>query len=143
MGTKETLLTDGAAFWARVEVVGRRTYHGLVTIESIGGAAFFRVDVPDKPEENREAVGYYSDTGGTRQYGRYRITEAPVAGQTILIGPGSIYQITPMDEASAKRLHFSSVTAEVVKAERIAEVLIEPSYDQPPVAVSDDDDSPF
>lgn len=52
-------LTEGASFWARVEVVGRRTYYGQVTVESLGGAAFFRVEIPEKPPGSREERGYH------------------------------------------------------------------------------------
>lgn len=113
-------LTEGASFWARVEVVGRRTYYGQVTVESLGGAAFFRVEVPEKPPGSREERCHYRlAEESTALWGRYRIHEGSVPGQTILIGTGSIYQITPMPEETVRKLHYECVTGEILSVERI------------------------
>ncbi len=123
--TAERLLTEQSAFWAHVEVIGRREHWGRVTIESIGGAAFFRVDVPDKPEvtERRRCYGRVEgDQEGVSQYGLYEVTEGPVAGQTYLIGTGSIYQITPVPEETARKQAASKVAGPVLKMVRIEEV---------------------
>lgn len=116
----EKFLTDGASFWARVEVVGRRTYYGQVTVESLGGAAFFRVEIPEKPPGSREESGYHRlAEESTALWGRYRIHEGSVPGQTILIGTGSIYQITPMAEETARKLHYEGINGETLGVERI------------------------
>lgn len=59
--------------WAIVEVMGHSSYSGLVTDYAVGGAAFVRVDVPEVD-------------------GR--------AGFTKLLGPSSIYAITPCSKES-------------------------------------------
>lgn len=64
------------ARWALVEVVGHNTFAGWVTEEVVAGTAFVRVDVP--------AVN-------------------GMAAFTKLIGPTSIYAITPMQEEAAMR----------------------------------------
>lgn len=118
-------LTEGASFWARVEVVGRRTYYGQVTVESLGGAAFFRVDIPEKPPGVREERGQYRLAEETMAvWGRYRIHEGSVPGQTILIGTGSIYQITPMPEEAARKLHYEGVNGETLSVERIEQTAL-------------------
>ena len=125
-------LTEGASFWARVEVVGRRTYYGQVTVESLGGAAFFRVEIPEKPPGSREERGYHRlAEESTALWGRYRIHEGSVPGQTILIGTGSIYQITPMPEETVKKLHYECVTGEVLSIERIENLTLPVEVDWP------------
>jgi len=74
--------------WAVVEVMGHKTYAGMVREEAIGSATFLRIDVPQTSE--RPAFTKY-------------------------IGTGSVYAITPTDEATAK-----------VAAERLAERPISP-----------------
>ncbi len=123
--TAERLLTERAEFWAHVEVIGRREHFGKVTIESIGGAAFFRVDVPDKPPVTERERGHYRVEGdqlGVHAYGYYEVTRGPVAGQTFLIGPGSIYQITPIPEEVARQQAGKRVQGEVLNVVRIEEV---------------------
>lgn len=96
----ERILTETAAFWARVEILGRRTYHGRVTVESLGGAALLRVDVPALPEITVRERGYHCCEGEeSSSYGLVNTTYPPKAGETHLVGIGSIYEITPMPEA--------------------------------------------
>lgn len=140
----DKFLTEGASFWARVEVVGRRTYYGQVTIESLGGAAFFRVEIPEKPPSSREERGYHRlAEESVALWGRYRIHEGSVPGQTILIGTGSIYQITPMPEETVRELHYQCVTGEVLSVERIENLTlpVEVNWpDAPATAAGEGDD---
>ncbi|HEU4629322.1 MAG TPA: hypothetical protein VFS08_06230 [Gemmatimonadaceae bacterium] len=62
--------------WAIVEVMGHKTYAGFVSSQQVGGSMLVRVDVPD-----------------TRARAAY----------TKLLGTGSIFCITPCDEALARR----------------------------------------
>ena len=64
------------ATWALVEVLGHNTFAGFVTEETVAGHAFVRVDVP--AVEDRPAFSK-------------------------LIGPSSVYAITPIDEEAARR----------------------------------------
>jgi len=65
--------------WAIVEVMGHRQFAGFVSEQAIGGASFVRVDVPE--------VG----TG-----------DGKLPGFTKLLGPGSIYAISPCTEETAR-----------------------------------------
>lgn len=125
----ERLLTEHSQFWAHVEVVGRREHWGRVTVESIGGAAFFRVDTPDKPPVTERRRGFYRAEGdpetGANPYGACDVTEGPVPAQTVLIGTGSIYSITPMPEEIVRREAFKRVAGEVVRVVRVEEVKAE------------------
>lgn len=67
-------MTDKQSFWAIVEIMGRQTYAGLLSEQSIGGAAFVRVDVPS--------------TSAAEAFSK-------------LFGAGSIYAITPVSEQVA------------------------------------------
>lgn len=66
---------EGFKSWAIVEVMGHNVYAGLATETSIGGTSFLRVDVPGIGEE------------------------PPF---TKLLGTGSIFAISPCDEATAR-----------------------------------------
>jgi len=68
--------------WAIVEVMGHSRYAGLVTEQSLGGASFIRVDVPEIPGD---------------------MTSERRPGFTKLLGAGSIFAITPCTEASARQ----------------------------------------
>lgn len=122
----ERLLTEHSQFWAHVEVVGRREHWGRVTVESIGGAAFFRVDTPDKPPATERRRGFYKAEGdpetGANPYGLCEVTEGPVPAQTVLIGTGSIYSITPMPEEIVRREAYKRVAGDVVRVVRVEEV---------------------
>lgn len=61
--------------WAIVEAMGFKKYAGHVTTQELAGASFIRVDVP----------------------------ETSIPGYSKLIGSGSIYMITPTDEATARK----------------------------------------
>lgn len=62
--------------WAIVELMGRSVIAGHVSEQTIGGAAFVRVDVPDLPDK---------------------------PGYTKFYSASAIYAITPTDEPTAKR----------------------------------------
>lgn len=63
--------------WAVLELMGHRRLAGLLTEETIAGAAFLRIDIP-------------SDNGD------------PSASQWY--APGAVYAITPCTEATARRI---------------------------------------
>lgn len=66
--------------WAIVEAMGFKKLAGHVTEQSIAGTSLIRVDVPEV-------------VAGDRTYPAY----------SKLIGAGSIYMITPTDEATARK----------------------------------------
>ena len=103
--------------WAVVEVFGHQRYVGYVTTEAYGPACLFRVDVPRL--EGRERVTKGPEYAGD---GRYyppgtRITEGPVEGYTKLLGPGSIFAITPCTEQAALKAVESSQSRPVMQAD--------------------------
>lgn len=91
--------------WAIVEVMGHRRWVGHVTEEVIAGHSFVRVDVPA--------------TGTLQAF-------------TKLLGPQSIYAITPVSEEVARRL-VSSEGARPVEAWRLL-----PALDSSPPKPDDD-----
>lgn len=97
----ERILTETSAFWAHVEILGRRSYYGRVTVESLGGTALLRVDVPALPEITVRERGCHHCEGEESEAARYglaNVTYPPKAGETHLVGIDSIYEITPMPE---------------------------------------------
>jgi len=86
--------------WAVVEVMGHNVFPGWVTATTIGGAAFIRVDVPEIPERVESRPGYGAD--GT--WGKHDFPVPAAPGYTKLIGPGSIYCITPCTEEVARQV---------------------------------------
>lgn len=66
--------------WAIVEAMGFKKYAGHVTTQELAGASFLRVDVPES-----------------------KIGEVTLPAYSKLIGAGSIYMITPTDEATARK----------------------------------------
>lgn len=144
----ERILTETSAFWARVEILGRRTYHGRVTVESLGGAALLRVDVPALPEITVRERGYHCCEGEeSASYGLVNVTYPPKAGETHLVGIGSIYEITPMPEAVLMAVYGKQATrgdaTAVVRVQGTPQLESgETGHDQDP---DDDDveDTPF
>lgn len=72
--------------WGIVEVLGHQTFAGLVSQQSMFGAAMCRIDVPEIPAYTQR---YGGDVPATAAYTKY-------------IGGGSIYAFTPVDEATAR-----------------------------------------
>lgn len=71
--------------WAIVELLGHKRLAGFVTEQAIAGASLVRIDVPATPADVRWSQEYPA----TQAY-------------TKLVGVGSIYAITPCDEAVAR-----------------------------------------
>ncbi len=88
--------------WAVVGVMGHQSHVGFVRTEAYGAAVLFRVDAPELPE--REYVlerPEYVESTWTPAGAKVRRPAAP--GHSVLVGAGSIYRITPCDEAAAMR----------------------------------------
>jgi hypothetical protein len=73
---------DAFAGWAIVEVVGRKQYAGKVREQLVAGHPLLRVDVPEVVVVGGETIPAF----------------------TKFVGPGSIYMLTPTDEATARRV---------------------------------------
>lgn len=83
--------------WCIVELFGHTKLAGLVSEQSIGGAMFVRVDVP---EVQREASSGKIVNG---QYEEQKYTET-IAQFTRFFGANAIYSITPTSEAIARAM---------------------------------------
>ena len=105
--------------WAIVEAMGFKKYAGHVTTQELAGASFIRVDVPE-----------------------CRTGEVTVPAYSKLIGAGSIYMITPTDEATARK-----AAAVLARSDDPLPVYIPPEQKRIPAGVTadddDDDDRPF
>jgi len=77
--------------WAVVELLGHKTIAGRISEQAIGGAALLRIDVPETRRMRQQIVAFEGHV------------EEVKPGYTKFIGPGSIYCITPTDEATARR----------------------------------------
>lgn len=95
--------------WAVVEAMGFKKYAGRVTTQELAGSSFIRVDVP----ATITPVG----------------PDAPAFSK--LIGAGSIYMITPTDEATARK-----AAAVLARGESPLPVYIPPEQKQLPVGVT-------
>jgi len=102
-------MAEPFASWAVVEVMGHVRMAGMVSEQTIGGAALIRVDVPEVP-------------GHDDEWGR---TYPPVAAFTKFLGSGSIYSLTPCTEAVARR------AAETFRAAPILNVDLREERPQP------------
>jgi hypothetical protein len=92
--------------WAVVELFGHAKEIGFVTTQYFGTACLFQVDVPALPE--REYVltrpEYLSHGDGNGLHWTpegSKVKRAASPGRSPLIGPGSIYKLTPCTEATA------------------------------------------
>lgn len=106
--------------WAILELMGHRRLAGYVREETIAGAAFVRIDVPEQtPATDGETNGHASKA-------------------TQFYAPAAIYCITPTTEAMAV------ATAGLAAVEPVAEW--EAKWARPALlaaSVDDDDDGPF
>jgi hypothetical protein len=88
-------------FWAVVEVMGHKVFPGRVSDQAFGSASFIRVDVPEVPERTEKQTGYDTPDGS---WGTYDATLPGAPAYTKIIGPGSIYCITPCTEEVARQV---------------------------------------
>ena len=119
--------------WAVVDVLGHQRYVGFVRTEAYGQAVMFRVDVPSLPEREYtlvkpEYVGRTWMAAGTK------VQRGATPGYTKLIGAGSIYSISPCDEATAMKAVEANQPAELKVISMPEGKLLESPED-------DDDDS--
>jgi len=77
-------------FWAIVEVMGHTKYAGFISEHTMAGCAFIRIEIPEIPAET-EGVGVDR-----------RVIRETIPGFTKLLGPSSIFAITPVPEERAR-----------------------------------------
>ena len=92
--------------WAVVEMMGHRREVGYVTTEHFGAASLFRVDSPELPERDyilkRPEWGVGDEGKETYCPEGAKVRRPAVPAKSCLVGPGSIYAITPCTEAMAR-----------------------------------------
>jgi len=88
--------------WAKVELMGHNVEIGYVTTRYFGPAALFQIDVPGVEEHDEtltepEYVGEDWCQRGT-------VVKRPaIEGRTSIVGPSTIYRLTPCSEEVAKK----------------------------------------
>lgn len=88
--------------WAKVEMLGRNVEVGFVSTRYFGNVALFQIDVPgvDEREETLERPEYVDDVWTPA--GSVVKREA-IPSRTSMIGPSTIYRMTPCSEEVAKK----------------------------------------
>jgi hypothetical protein len=93
--------------WAVVEMFGHTKEVGFVTTQYYGTACLFQIDVPELPEREftlQKPEYTTSDNGDMRWTpAGAKVRRSAVPARSRLIGPGSIYSITPCTEDTARR----------------------------------------
>jgi hypothetical protein len=90
--------------WAIVEMFGHVREVGYVTTQYFGTACLFQIDVPALPEREFTLTSpRYLIVDGESKWtpsgAKVKLTESPARSR--LIGPGSIYSITPCTQEAA------------------------------------------
>lgn len=95
--TPENATFDG---WAVLELFGHNKEIGYVTTQYFGGPALFRVDRPELPEREFELKrpGYVD---GKWAPAGAKVKRPPLPAKTALVGPSSIFRMTPCTELMA------------------------------------------
>ena len=89
--------------WAVIGLFGHQKEAGFVTTEYYGGAAMFRIDVPELParewilEQPQRGDNYELLPVGTK------VKREAVSARTRLVGPGAVYDMTPCTEELVRR----------------------------------------
>jgi hypothetical protein len=86
--------------WAIVEIMGHNKEIGYVTTQYFGPVGLFRVDQPELPEREYELkspqyVGHKWTPAGAK------VKRSSLPAKTALVGPSSIFRITPCTELLA------------------------------------------
>lgn len=104
LGERFNMTEQNADFsgWAKVELMGRNVLVGYVTTRYFGPAALFQVDVPgvDAHDETLEAPEYVD--GEWCPEGSI-VKRPEIPSMSPMIGPSTIYRLTPCTEEVAKR----------------------------------------
>ena len=92
--------------WAKVEMMGHNVEIGYVTTRYFGPAALFQIDVPGIPE--REETLERPEYAGVEGHETWCpsgsvVKRAEIPSRTSMIGPSTIYRMTPCSEEVAKK----------------------------------------
>jgi hypothetical protein len=130
--------------WAIVEQMGHNKYAGFVTTQVFGAARLFRVDVPELPERQFElTLPTYSD--GEYLSAGALVSKAATPAYSKLIGPSSIFAITPCTEELVRETLEHITPRPLIVLERPAASLIQapPPMDIGLFPEGMNDDEPF
>lgn len=92
--------------WAVIEIFGHTKDAGFVTTQYFGSACLFRIDVPELPEREVELKRpeYFEINRVWRTWPAGTIAKgAAMPARSKLIGPNSIFSLTPCTEEFARR----------------------------------------
>lgn len=92
--------------WAKVEMMGRNVEVGFVTTRYFGPAALFQIDVPgvDEHEETLTRPEYVAVDGQDNWTPAGAVVKREaIASRTSMIGPSTIYRLTPCTEEVAMK----------------------------------------
>src|SRR5258706_10528286 len=86
--------------WAILELMGHNREVGYVTTDYFGPVGLFRVDRPELPEREYELQKPQYVDGRWTPAGA-RVKRAALPAKSVLVGPSSIFRITPCTELLA------------------------------------------
>lgn len=89
--------------WAVLELMGHQRETGFVTTEYFGGAALFRVDVPELPEREYELERPEYVDGRWCGKGS-KVKSKGVAARSRLVAPAALYALNPCTEEAARKV---------------------------------------
>jgi hypothetical protein len=98
--------------WAVIELFGHQREAGFVTTEYFGGAAMFRIDVPELPERDYETT-YPEYIGSQLTPAGTKVRREAVPGRTRYIGPSAVYALNPCTESAVRKACESLVKREL------------------------------
>jgi hypothetical protein len=88
--------------WAKVELMGHNVEIGFVTTRYFGPAALFQIDVPGVEEHDETLL--QPEYVGEDWCPRGTVVKRPeIKGRTSMVGPSTIYRLTPCSEEVAKK----------------------------------------
>lgn len=133
--------------WAVIGLFGHQKEAGFVTTEYFGGAALFRIEVPELPEREwvlerpERGPGYTLLPVGTK------VKRKGIPARTRLVGPSAIYDLNPCTEEVARHAIESGLSRPLIVVEMpagsvqplIAESVEDPEDDDPEYDPCDDE----
>jgi hypothetical protein len=119
--------------WALLELMGHQREIGYVTTEYFGGAALFRVDVPELPEREFTLTAPES-VGGEWMPAGSKVKRPATPARSRLVAPGALYAMNPCTEEAARTALERSTSRPLILVEAAPKALGQA------VSLDDDDD---
>ena len=115
--------------FAVVEMMGHQREIGYVTTEYFGGAALFRVDVPELPEREYELERPEWINGSMVPKGS-KVKREAVPGRSRFVAPSALYAMNPCTEEAARKALERQTERSVMVVSLNTAALPEPSDEQ-------------